>query len=409
MIAVGASTDVAPAEAAGRPTPPPPGGRSGRRRSVGRWVVLLALVAAAVLISVLASSAPARLLDPTAAQPVGARALAQLLTDRGVQVGASSDPLAQTGGTTVVPEPGALTTGQLARLVPDAGAGTVVLIAPSGAELAAATAPVRRHGQAAISTVQAACPLPAARVAGDARLGGLLYVGPGTACYPKNGGNALMVVGVRTAVLVVLGAPDPLTNAHLGERGDAALALGLLGQHSTVRFLLPRPGATGADGSRSLVALLPFRVRLAFGELALFVLLLALARGRRLGPPVPEPLPVSVPAIETALGRGRLWRAAQARDAAADSLRAGARGRLASRLGVGGDTAGGRGAQPDRDALVQRVAASAGRPAAEVSRVLYGPDANGSPAESAPDRLTDAALTHLAADLSALDRQVRIP
>ena len=46
-------------------------------------------------------------------------------------------------------------------------------------------------------------------------------------------------------------------------------------------------------------------------------------RGRRLGPIMTEPLPVTVRAAETVEGHGRLYHRLNARDRAANALRAG--------------------------------------------------------------------------------------
>ena len=120
------------------------------------------------------------------------------------------------------------------------------------------------------------------------------------------------------------------------------------------------------------------------------VVLLALARGRRLGRLVREPLPVVVRAIETTESRGRLYRRAGDRSRAAAVLRAGAADRLAHRLAVG------RGAGPD--AVVHAASRATGRPPAEVADILFGP--------APPD---DAALIHLAQQLTDLEERVRHP
>jgi hypothetical protein len=124
-------------------------------------------------------------------------------------------------------------------------------------------------------------------------------------------------------------------------------------------------------------------------QLLLAGLLLALWRGRRLGPPVTEPLPVVVRAAEAVEGRSRLYRRAQARDRAAAALRSGALARMVPRLGI--DAAGAM--EPPPDAVVAAVAARSGRRDADVHAVLYGPP----PAD-------DAGLVALA---DALDSMVR--
>ena len=68
------------------------------------------------------------------------------------------------------------------------------------------------------------------------------------------------------------------------------------------------------------------------------MLLVALWRGRRIGPLVAEELPVVVRASETVEGRGRLYRSRRARDRAAQALRTATLQRMLPRLGLGADT-----------------------------------------------------------------------
>ena len=70
-------------------------------------------------------------------------------------------------------------------------------------------------------------------------------------------------------------------------------------------------------------------------QLCLVVLLVALWKGRRIGPLVAERLPVVVRASETVEGRGRLYRSRRAGDRAADALRTATLQRLLPRLGLG--------------------------------------------------------------------------
>ena len=81
---------------------------------------------------------------------------------------------------------------------------------------------------------------------------------------------------------------------------------------SRLVWVVPRPPAqAAADSERhGLFDLLPDRVLWATFQLFIAVVLLALWRGRRIGPVVAEPLPVVVRATETVEGRARLLRAA---------------------------------------------------------------------------------------------------
>ena len=218
-------------------------------------------------------------------------------------------------------------------------------------------------------------------------LAGPAYEAPGAvSCY----GGRLVRLGGGGRRLTVVGDARPFTNDGLDDGGDAALALGLLGGRSRLVWYLPSLSDVPPSSRSSPVELVPRGVAFGTVELAVAVLLLALWRGRRLGAVVREPLPVTVPAVETVRGRGRLYRRAGARDRAAGILRAAARDRLAPLLGLP------RGAPPA--AVVGAVAARARRPQDEVGGLLYG----AAPAD-------DAALVRLATTLDALEKEVAGP
>ena len=94
--------------------------------------------------------------------------------------------------------------------------------------------------------------------------------------------------------------------------------------------------------------------------------MLVLARGRRLGAPVTEPLPIEVPGAETALGRARLYRKAKARGAALETLRFEARRRLSVALGLSPN--------PSRDVLLDALAQRTGIDRNHFDTVLFGPE-----------------------------------
>src|SRR5690606_14564127 len=99
--------------------------------------------------------------------------------------------------------------------------------------------------------------------------------------------------------------------------------------------------------------------------LGLAVVVLALARGRRLGRIFAVPRPVVVRAVETTEARGRLYRRAADRGRASTSLRAGARSRVSTRLGLPASTS--------TAAAIDAVARATGRASEEVRDVLHGP------------------------------------
>jgi hypothetical protein len=304
----------------------------------------------------------------------------------------------------------------------------VVLVDPSPGVLAEQGLPVRRTGSRFTTGVRASgCPLPGPAAA----LGSAYAVAGGSRCF--DGGLVRLAPVGRPEVLVV-GAADVFRNDRLAEHRNAALAGALVGDHARLVWLslhrpesepqrtvpeptaptrppvgdgpsqtaspdVPLPSGSGGDGGTAqragtndppnpLWAAFPPWVWAVVAQLALAMVLFALWRARRLGTPVPEPLPVVVPAAETVRGRARLYHRARARGVALDALRAGALRRLAPALsGIGPD---------DRPATVARLAARSGWEQERVWAVLYGPE---------PE--TDDALRTAVAELDDLVRRVR--
>ncbi|MDD7937440.1 DUF4350 domain-containing protein [Actinomycetospora lutea] len=366
-----------------------------------RWrgpVLIVALVlGAALLVAVLTAAPRVGDLSPEGASPDGARALARLLEDQGVRVRAVDDldpATAAPGRTVFVAFPERMSTRQRDALA--ASGADVVLVRPDERSLAALAPGVRTELIELPEPTEPACALPAAVRAGPVDLAGAAYgvdpaVPAAVRCYPTDGPTgAASLVGVpeRGRTVTVVGDATPFTNDALDERGNAALALNLLGAHPEMLWYLPVPPPAEPGQERSTSELLP--AGWIWGPLQLLVagIAVALWRGRRLGPVVTEDLPVVVPAGETVRGRARLYRRAGARDRAAAALRAEAVRELAARLGVprGGGTA----------AVVDAVTARTGRPPADVAALLEGP--------VPPD---DPALVALAGDLDGLRRAVR--
>jgi hypothetical protein len=352
-------------------------------------LVLVALVLALAVVGVLSASGPGGRLDPDAPTPAGSRAVAELLRDRDVPVTRldTVDAVERADAadrTVVVPRPEALARSELAR-IGRLEAGLLVVGADDDA-LDALDLPAEVQDAVDVEVRRPACELPAAVAAGDADVGGSTYrateQAAATGCYAVAGEATLLRLPEQGAVL--LGDGTPLTNDRLDERGNAALALGLLGERrGGVLWLVPRPGRPVQDET-SLTDLLPDGLLLGALQLLVALAVLALWRARRLGRVVTEPLPVVVRASESVEGRGRLYRAAGARGPAADALRTASVDRLARRVGAA------PGADPA--ALVALVTARTGDDPATVHDLLYG----GTPED-------DAALVRLADDLHALE------
>ncbi|MDQ1706139.1 MAG: hypothetical protein QOF18_2505 [Frankiaceae bacterium] len=363
-----------------------------RRVRLPALLVLLVL-GVAVALAVVQNAPPERPLDPRDASPVGARALAQLVRDRGVDVTAeaSTSGLPLNASTTVfVPDVASVPKDALQALA--GSPADVVAIAPGPRELTALAFPATRVGVTSEQTLAAGCTVAVALVAGDIRFSGLLYRpnGPGGGCYRDHGADGLLVQQRAGARTVVFGSASTFINRRLGDNGDAALALGLLSSRPHLLWLLPQlPTHPPADAQhKSIVELLPARLLWALLQLLVCVVVVGLWRARRLGAVVVEPLPVVVRAAETVEGRARLLRAARARGTAATALRAATTARLRDLFGLGTDATAA--------ALVEGVARRTGRAGADIDGLLYGADP--------PD---DAALVRLADDLDRLEQAVR--
>ena len=362
---------------------------------------------------------PSGYLDPANPAGQGTRALAQILGRRGQPVipvtsaAAAQDAVRDAPGShpgLVLTSPYLLTAGQLASLVrmhtnllvvePDSRSLAALAQLPRVAARAGRTAypDTRVAGATAGRPVRPGCPLPAARAAGDAVMGGVLMrdTAPGAwQCYRVDGHSSLVRYQSAGRSVTLLGSGQPLSNADLASRGDAALALNLLAGSRRIIWLVPSPpavpgGAIGPAPPKSLLQEIPGPAYLVAAQVFLAVLLAALWRMRRLGPLVTEPLPVIVRASETVEGHGRLYRSRHSRDRAAGVLRGAALHRLTTRLALPGTA--------DPDTVCAAVSARTGREPARLREVLFGPVPR-----------DDAALVALGRDIDAVEEEVRTP
>ncbi|MGW1159007.1 DUF4350 domain-containing protein [Streptomyces sp. NPDC002519] len=375
-------------------------------RSRGVLLAVVLLLVGAVVIAVVRSSAHHDRLDPRSADPYGSHAVAALLAERGVSTRVvttldEARTAAAPDTTLLIAEPDLLTRPQQARLqqaTQSSGARTV-LIAPQTSLDGLAPGVSADPAPNFESLLDPGCELPAARRAGAADTGGIRYLTSAAhadRCYPSDGLPTLLRLPATSGSgdTVVLGAPDILYNNRLDKQGNASLALQLLGSRTHLVWYLPSLSDTSATepGRRSFFDLLPSGWR--WGTLQLFIAaaVAALWRARRLGPLVPEKLPVAIRASETVEGRARLYRKARARDRAASALRSTTRTRLAPLVGI---------------PLAQAHAPEALLPALSAHLHDDGPSLH--PLLFGPPPGDDAALIALADQLDALEREVRRP
>jgi len=363
------------------------------------WVVAALIALAAVIAVSLGTGAvrDANALSAENASPNGAKALVEVLRDQGVTVTAT-DTVAGIRAALPVASDSTLLVFDRDLLLDDdlrkqllSLAATVVLVEPDFDTLTTLAPSVAQAGSTE-GELTAVCDLPAAAAAGSITGDGSGYrllepVEGAISCFPSGDGvYSVLQVPLSPALgsgeVTVLGASAALTNETIGDYGNAALALTLLGQHDNLAWYIPGT-ADVADGlPPTLGELSPGWVTPAIILLLLVLLAAAIWRGRRLGPLVVENLPVTVRASETMQGRARLYQKSSARQHALDSLRIGTISRIALKLGLPSTA--------PVEAIVAAASAQLGVDPARVRTLLIA-EVPGSDADLV--RLSDALLT----------------
>lgn len=390
-----------PAPTGPPPTRPVPADRRDRLVRIGGWtaVVLVGLLLAALTAAVGSGDrGQATPLDPSSTVGSGSRALVRVLEEQGTTVdvvrGADRLDADLSDGTVLVDDSaGVLSPAaarRIARTAPD-----VVLVTTDPRVLEAFGVDARPAGGTSAGTVvdTTSCVVPAARAAGSVTTSGVTYDTDDPdvdRCAPSGDGEdrrwGLLRADTRAGSVTVLGTTAALRNDTVTSAGNAALALGLLGDGDRLVWYVPT--ATGRDAAPTLGSLAPPWVPSAIGLLGLVAVAAAVWRGRRLGPLVVERLPVVVRAAETTEGRARLAARVRDRTHTLDTLRVAALRRTGRSLGLP------RSAHVDE--VVRRAAAVTGRPVAAVGAVLVGGTVD-----------DDRALVDGAAALDDLERAVR--
>ncbi|GHH13421.1 DUF4350 domain-containing protein [Streptomyces rubradiris] len=383
-----------------------PTGRLLWTRSRGIALAVVLVLAAAVAMAAVRSTAHHGELDPRSADPYGSRAVAELLAQRGVstRVVTTLDAARSATGpdtTLLVAVPDRLTHRQqdlLHSAMADSGGRTVLVAAGGWSVERLAPGVTADPAVSGDSTLAPDCALPEARRAGTADTGGIRYTTAhldADSCYPSKRLATLLRLPAASGGgdTVVLGAPDILYNDRLDEQGNASLALQLLGSRPHLVWYLPSlSDASGAptDDRKGFFDLLPSGWLWATLQLFIAAVLAAFWRARRFGPLVAEKLPVAIRASETTEGRARLYRKANARDRAADALRSATRTRLAPLSGVPAAQA------HTPEALLPALSARLPGDGQDLHSLLFGPPPG-----------DDAALITLTDRLDALEREVR--
>lgn len=427
----------------------PPSALPKPRRRGRRWlrlVVPYAVVVVLLLVSVVAYAIEepdpkdTDYLSPVSSADVGSGELQRLLRERGIRIERQTSTAealrsAHRGDATLfVTTPDLLHSFHLRMLKLMPPSTPVVLVRPGGDTLSRGLLPARiADHRWASTTAEPGCGYRPAADAGRAGVLRTRYASAGAPldrCYE----GSLLRVRHHSTSLTLVGAADPFRNDRIGEYGNSRLAVGLLsgkprlvwldvrGEEAGPKVLdgtgldespapadlgrgspdpdfpVPDPDGTdpgtpelgqpesndGNDGP-STFDLFPATAWTVLALLAVAAVLAAAARARRLGAPVPEPLPVLVPTAETVTGRGRLYERSRDRGAALAVLRRAARDRITHALDLPPDA--------DRDVLIAALGPHAG------VELLFEPE---------PE--TDEELVRLAAAIDALVETVtRIP
>ena len=358
-----------------------------------RWMILALVIIAAVAVvsTYLTAPRPGGRMDPAATSSGGAHALVALMRDHGVTVVVADDVAAVERAAR--PDTLVLTV-QTFHLVDEdllrrlaAVPGDRLIIEPVSRTREILAPEIRRDAAGSVGG-SPDCDLREATRAGDVQLGASDTFEasgdvPVTRCYE----GAVVRYTDAGHTVTVVGTSDFMTNSGLLKQGNAALAINLAGAQPLVVWYAPQRTEGESSGGATLSDLIPDRVRWIVWQLCLAVLLVALWKGRRIGPLVAEQLPVVVRASETVEGRGRLYRSRRASDRAADALRTAALQRLLPRLGLGPNA--------DPAAVVQTIAQRSRQDPEAVRHTLFGPP----PA-------TDTDLVNLAHALDNIERQV---
>jgi hypothetical protein len=368
----------------------------GQRWRGARWVLLalVVIVGVAALSTYLTAPRPGGSMDPESTSPEGARALVTILREHGVDVIAADDVAAVERAA----RPDTLILVAQTLYLFDEGLlhrvaalpGDRLLVEPVSRTREALAPRIRTDGTTTLGDTSPDCDLREAVRAGEVDFGlSEAYKAAGDVPVKHCYGGALARYTDDGREVTVVSASGFMTNGGLLKNGNAALAMNLAGSHPRVIWYAPQhsEGDSESGGAASMYDLIPDHAKWITLQLCLVVALLALWKGRRIGPLVAEQLPVVVRASETVEGRGRLYRSRRACDRAAEALRTAALQRMMPRLGLGNDAA--------PTAVAQAVAERCGLYPEAVAHTLFGP-----PPTNDPD------LVNLAHELDNIERQV---
>jgi hypothetical protein len=361
------------------------------RSSVLWWVaVAVIVVGAGVVLGRGRTSGPP--LDPASTDPLGTRALVELVErfgadvtrrlpgdDQGPGGDGADDPATVPDAVLILRDE--LDGGTRDRLVRWVGDGGVLVVADPSSPLSRPPAGSTTDGSLPAGT----CTVDTLAGLGEVEAGSFLRyaVEAGErSCFGTVGEAWLVARAEGSGTVVLLGGAAPLVNENLDEADNAAVVTGLLAPRPGARIVVLYDPVAGESGDTTLADLVPGRVWWAIAQLGVAFAVYVLWRARRFGRPVPEPQPVALPGSLLVGARGDLYRRGRSHQRVAGDLRRDAEHRVRRQLRLGAD-----GPLP-----VAEIAARSGLEPAEVERLLV----------AAPPSARPGDVIRLAADLDRL-------
>lgn len=208
--------------------------------------------------------------------------------------------------------------------------------------------------------------------------------GVATGCFPRGARSFALFLPRGRGEIVLTGGPSFLTDVLLNHADNAVFARALLDAGGPVVL---GPSVPPSTARHSVWALLPTGAKSALWVLVLAALVFALARGRRLGRPVPEALISPIPAGELVSATARLYRRARVAAYCGELVRTWTGERVARRVGIPYD--------PDRRRLAATISNVTGLERDGIERALDGPEPR-----------NDAELVALCRELEAMARRI---
>lgn len=321
--------------------------------------------------------------DPQNPEPQGMMAVAEVLQDHGVSLDVTrtvSATLRSSNDLLIITRPDRLSDTQLHELA-ELQIDTVII---GASRSVAGFADKLDREQASAGAYEAGCLDPRLQAGEIDTIGPFLTHSEADVCFPGPEYGAVLTLEADGR-LISLAPADIFHNDHILNESNAAIALALLGSADTATWLVgDLMDSSGWDKQADEESF-----DISWLSAAIFATLLAAiwAFGPRFGRLLSEPLPVTVNASETTIGRGHLYRQSRDLNHSATTLRVSALSSMAPRLGISPN------ATPEH--VINQIAPLTSQSQETIRSILYGPPPT-----------TDDSLRALALSLDALVNEV---